>query len=96
MNPARGVFFFGMMICTVYVLFPMSTWQARGRHDLMSSCCAQDGDLQGEARASFESARAELMSLENGTREPTQTAWESARQTAQAEVGVVVSGVGTA
>ena len=52
--------------------------------------CAQDGDLQGEARASFESARAELMSLENGTREPTQTAWESARQTAQAEVGVVV------
>ena len=51
--------------------------------------CAQDGDLQGEARASFESARAELMSLENGTREPTQTAWESARQTAQAD-GVVV------
>lgn len=43
----------------------------------------QDGDLQGEARAAFESARAELMALENGTREPTQTAWESARQTAE-------------
>ena len=49
----------------------------------------QDGDLQGEARAAFESARAELMALENGTREPTQTAWESARQTAEAWMKVM-------
>ena len=51
----------------------------------------QDGDLQGEARAAFESARAELMALENGTREPTQTAWESARQTAEAWMKVMQS-----
>ncbi|CAK9056294.1 Hypothetical protein SCF082_LOCUS30348 [Durusdinium trenchii] len=53
----------------------------------------QDGDTMGTARAAFEAARAELMALESGSREPTQTAWESLRQNAK-EAQLLASAVG--
>ena len=51
----------------------------------------QDGDAKGGARAAFEAARAEIMALESGSREPTQTAWESACQTAKEAVHMASS-----